>query len=101
MESDIVINIWGDIPYKKIKQSIEDGLFSKENKHIDIVDYIVDGIAENIKDDVIDDLKNELIAEGVEENKLQVAKDMIKEGYSNEEILKISRLTEEQYLSLL
>ena len=85
MESDIVINIWGDIPYKKIKQSIEDGLFSKENKHIDIVDYIVDGIAENI----------------VEENKLQVAKDMLNEGCSKELILKISKLTEEQYLSLL
>ena len=85
MESDIVINIWGDIPYKKIKQSIEDGLFSKENKHIDIVDYIVDGIAENI----------------VEENKIQVAKDMLNEGCSKELILKISKLTEEQYLSLL
>ena len=59
----------------------------------------------SIIDEIVDDIMNEGIAEGeergIENTKLQVAKDMLKEGYSEEEILKISKITSKQLLTLL
>ena len=50
---------------------------------------------------IIDEIVDDILEEGEEKNKIQVAKDMIKEGYSEEEILKISRITSKQLLTLL
>ncbi|MCQ2977814.1 MAG: hypothetical protein MJ232_07365, partial [archaeon] len=67
----------------------------------------------SIIDEIVDDIMNEGIAEGriegiaegriegIENTKLQVAKDMLKEGYSEEEIIKISKITSKQLLTLL
>ena len=62
----------------------------------------------SIIDEIVDDIMNEGIEEGriegriegIENNKLQVAKDMLEEGYSEEEILKISKITSKQLMNL-
>lgn len=62
---------------------------------------IIDEIVDDIMNEGIAEGRIEGIAEGIENTKLQVAKDMLKEGYSEEEILKISKITNKQLLNLL
>lgn len=109
---------------KKIKASQEDILFVESMLLMEIDNFIQDNdlnrmikgelrMKLSIIDEIVDDIMNEGIAEGriegivegeergIEKTKLQVAKDMLKEGYSKEEILKISKITSKQLLTLL
>lgn len=105
---------------KKIKASQEDILFMESMLLMEIDNFVQDNelnrrikgelrMKLSIIDEIVDDIMNEGIAEGriegiaegIENTKLQVAKDMLKEGYSEEEILKISKITSKQLLTLL
>lgn len=52
-------------------------------------------------DKICDTMFKEGIEKGIENNKIEIAKDMIKKNYSEEEIISITKITKEQLLTLL
>lgn len=101
---------------KKIKATEKDILFMEAMLVMEIDNFVRDeelnriikgelrmklSIIDEIVDDILEEGEEKGIVIGTEKNKIQVAKDMIKEGYSEEEILKISRITSKQLLTLL
>ena len=101
---------------KKIKATEKDILFMEAMLVMEIDNFVRDeelnriikgelrmklSIIDEIVDDILEEGEEKGIVIGAEKTRIQVAKDMIKEGYSEEEILKISRITSKQLLTLL
>ena len=105
IESMLLMEIDNFVQDKKLNKRIKGELRMKLSIIDEIVDDIMnEGIAEGriegIAEGRIEGIAEGRI-EGIENTKLQVAKDMLKEGYSEEEILKISKITSKQLLTLL
>ena len=109
---------------KKVKASEEDLLFIESMLIMEIDNFVQDeelnriikgelrmklSIIDEIVDDIWEEAREGVIAEGIEKgekigiekNKIQVAKNMIKKGYSEDEVLEISGITNKQLLTLL
>lgn len=54
-----------------------------------------------MKISLIDKICDTMFKEGIENNKIEIAKDMLKKNYSEEEIISITKITKEQLLTLL
>ena len=89
-------------------QTEYDNKWYEYNQEQHLIDYI-NRAREKIKylkqkeanDKICDTMFKEGIEKGIENNKIEIAKDMIKKNYSEEEIINITKITKEQLLTLL